>query len=91
MYGAFNAPEKYRNQELTKARLLIDYYTIVSIDDIPELFSSEKCRLEKVGNIIEDFDLMIGATGVVGNMTIVIHNIKHFSRIEGLKFEDWTM
>ena len=86
-----NAPEKYREQELTKARLLIDYYTIVGIDDIPEFFSSEKYRLEKLGNIIEDFDLMIGTTGVVGDLTVVTHNIKHFSRIEGIKLEDWTL
>ena len=46
LYGAHNAPEKYREQELMKARLLIDYYTIVGIDDIPEFFSSEKYRLE---------------------------------------------
>ena len=91
LYGALNAPEKYRNQELTKARLLIDYYTIVGIDDIPELFSSEKCRLEKVGNIIEDFDLMIGTSGIVGDLIVVTHNTKHFSRIDGIKIEDWTL
>lgn len=91
LYGAYNAPEKYREQELSKARLLIDYYTIVGVDDIPEFFCSEKCRLEKIGNIIEDFDLMIGATGVIGDLTVVTHNAKHFSRIEGIKLEDWTL
>ena len=91
LYGALNAPEKYREQELTKARLLIDYYTIVGIDDIPEYFSSEKYRLEKSGNIIEDFDLMIGTTGVIGDLTVVTHNTKHFNRIEGIKLEDWTL
>lgn len=91
LYGAYNAPEKYREQELTKARLLIDYYTIVGIDEIPELFSSEKIRLEKAGNTIEDFDLMIGTTGVVGDLIVVTHNIKHFNRIEGIKYEDWSI
>ena len=91
LYGAYNAPEKYREQELTKARLLIDYYSIVGIDEIPELFCSEKIRLEKLGNIIEDFDLMIGTTGVTGNLIVVTHNIKHFNRIEGLEYEDWAV
>ena len=90
LYGAHNAPEKYREQELTKARLLIDYYTIVGIDDIPEFFSSEKYRLERIGTVIEDFDLLIGTTGVIGDLTVVTHNSKHFSRIEGIKLEDWT-
>ena len=91
LYGAYNAPEKYREQELTKARLLIAYYSIVGIDEIPELFCSEKIRLEKLGNIIEDFDLMIGTTGVTGNLIVVTHNIKHFNRIEGLEYEDWAV
>ena len=91
LYGAYNAPEKYREQELTKARMLIDYYTIVGIEEIPELFCSEKIRLEKAGNIIEDFDLMIGTTGVTGNLIVVTHNIKHFNRIEGLEYEDWAV
>ena len=91
LYGAYNAPDKYREQELAKARLLIDYYTIVGIDEIPELFCSEKIRLEKAGNIIEDVDLMIGTTGVIGNLIVVTHNIKHFNRIEGIEYEDWSI
>ena len=55
LYGAYNAPEKYREQELTKARMLIDYYTIVGIDEIPETFSKEKIRLERAGITIEEY------------------------------------
>ena len=91
LYGAYNAPEKYREQELTKARMLIDYYTIVGIDEIPETFSKEKIRLEKAGITIEDFDLMIGTTGVAGDLIVVTHNIKHFKRIEGIEYEDWAI
>lgn len=91
LYGAYNAPEKYREQELTKARMLIDYYTIIGIDEIPETFSKEKIRLEKAGMTIEDFDLMIGTTGVTGDLIVVTHNIKHFNRIEGIVYEDWAV
>lgn len=91
LYGAYNAPEKYREQELTKARMLIDYYTIVGIDEIPETFSKEKIRLERAGITIEDFDLMIGTTGVAGDLIVVTHNIKHFKRIEGIEYEDWAV
>lgn len=47
--------------------------------------------MEKSGNIIEDFDLMIGTTGVIGDLTVVTHNTKHFNRIEGIKLEDWAI
>ena len=69
----------------------IDYYTILGIDEIPELFCSEKVRLEKLGDIIEDFDLMIGTTGLASNLIVITHNPKHFGRIEGLQYEDWAI
>lgn len=91
LYGAYDAPEKYREQEIYKAKMLIDYYTVVGIDEIPEAFSLEKLRLEKEGQVIEDFDLMIGITGLEGNLIIVTHNLKHFNRIEGIQTEDWAI
>lgn len=91
LYGAYDAPERYREKEIAKAKMLIDYYTIVGIDEIPEAFSREKLRLESIGQIIEDFDLMIGITGREAGMTIVTHNQKHFNRIDGIKIEDWTL
>ena len=90
LYGAYHALEKYREQEIAKAKLLIDYYTVVGIDDIPEAFSIEKQRLENIGQSIEDFDLMIGISGREGNLIIVTHNQKHFNRIENVKTEDWV-
>lgn len=91
LYGAYDAPEKYRETEIAKAKMLIDYYTVVGIDEIPDAFSREKLRLESIGQVIEDFDLMIGITGREGDMTVVTHNMKHFNRIEGIKTEDWTI
>ena len=78
-------------QEIKKAKMLIDYYTVVGIDEIPEAFSLEKLRLEKEGQVIEDFDLMIGITGLEGNLIIVTHNLKHFNRIKGIQTEDWAI
>ncbi|MBO6144650.1 MAG: PIN domain-containing protein [Prevotella sp.] len=91
LYGAYNAPVRYRQQELAKARLLIDYYDIVGIDDIADAFSREKVRLESIGQPIEDFDLLIGITARENDLAVVTHNTKHFSRIEGLKTEDWLL
>ena len=89
MYGAYNAPERYLQQELAKARQLIDYYDIIGIDDIADAFSREKVRLESIGQTVEDFDLLIGVSARENKLTVVTHNIKHFERIESLKCEDW--
>lgn len=90
LYGAYNAPIRYRKQELAKAQMLIDHYSIVGIDDIPDAFCREKVRLESLGQTIEDFDLLIGITAREGTLIVVTHNLKHFNRIEGLTAEDWT-
>lgn len=90
IYGAYNAPEKYQEQELAKARLLTDYYSVIGIDDIIEPFCQEKIRLEHAGTPIEDFDLMIGLTARENGLTIATDNIKHFGRIENLRIEDWV-
>jgi tRNA(fMet)-specific endonuclease VapC len=43
------------------------------------------------GQPIEDFDLLIGITARENDLAVVTHNTKHFSRIEGLKTEDWML
>ena len=52
LYGAYDAPERYREKEIAKAKMLIDYYTVVGIDEIPEAFSREKLRLKSIGQVI---------------------------------------
>lgn len=91
LYGTYKAPDKYRQQEQSKARMLIDYYDVIGIDGIADAFCQEKVRLERTGQTIEDFDLLIGITARENNLTVVTHNTKHFSRIENLKTADWLV
>ena len=51
-------------------------------------FSKIKADLEKSGQRIEDFDLLIAATAKVLNLTLVTRNLDHFKRIKGLKIAD---
>lgn len=90
MYGAFRAPPKYKEQEITKARIITEYYSIIDIDDVIEPFSKERIRLENIGQRIEDFDLLIGITAKEYGLTLVTHNTKHLKRIDGITLEDWA-
>lgn len=45
--------------------------------------------LEHTGQRVDQFDLLIGATALHHNMTLVTSNIKHFERIKGLQIENW--
>ena len=54
-----------------------------------ETFAKEKARLRKTGNMIDDFDLLIGATAIADNMILVTENEKHLSRLTGIQIENW--
>lgn len=50
-----------------------------------------KSRLEKRGEPIGSYDLLIAAQVLRWDAVFVTNNIREFSRIPGLKLEDWTM
>ncbi len=55
-----------------------------------ECFGRNKALLFGAGIPIDDMDLLIGSSALVGGFTMVTHNTRHFSHIPGLKVEDWS-
>ena len=61
-------------------------------------FSSEDARaagniraeLERKGTRIGEYDTLIAGQALARGMTLVTANVREFSRVEGLKLEDWT-
>lgn len=45
--------------------------------------------LKQKGKYIGEGDILIGATAIIQNLTVVTRNIKHFQKIPGLKVEEW--
>ena len=41
------------------------------------------------GQLIEDNDIYIAAISIVNDYTLVTSNVRHFSRVENLKFVNW--
>lgn len=87
-YGALNSQqiEKHRD-EVVKIEEL---YSIVPIYAAKEHFALEKTRLRRAGNLIPDFDLLIGCSSVANDMIMVTRNVEHLGRIDGIQIEDWT-
>jgi tRNA(fMet)-specific endonuclease VapC len=46
-------------------------------------------QLQKTGQKIGTEDILIAATALANRCTLVTANIKHYSRIPGLKIENW--
>ena len=56
-----------------------------------ELAAHIRAGLMRQGQIIGAFDLLIAAQAIRSEATIVTNNVREFSRIPGLAWEDWTL
>jgi tRNA(fMet)-specific endonuclease VapC len=63
---------------------------VVPIFHSLDLYAKEKTRLRKAGTKVDDFDLLIGVTAVIHNLTMVTNNTSHFTRLKGIVLEDWA-
>lgn len=62
-------------------------YTI----DTADIFAEIKTKLNRKGFQVDDKDLMIAASAVEAEFTLVTNNTKDFKNISGLIVEDWTV
>lgn len=78
-----------------KKRKLEDIKKIQKLFRVIPAYSSFKeygeirFTLEHSGMRVDQFDLLIGATALHHQMTLVTSNIKHFNRIQGINIENW--
>jgi len=88
LYGAKRSAQKEKNTAVVYR--LAEILPIHGVSRATmETFTELKIALEKKGQRIEDFDLLIAATAVSRNYTLVTGNAKHFRRIPGLQLENW--
>ena len=63
----------------------LDCVEVLPLDDATcRIFAGERRRLRVAGNIIGDFDLMIGSTALRHGLTLLTNNRRHFERMAGL-------
>ena len=59
--------------------------SLVPIDtDTCRIFAQERGRLRSQGNLIHDLDLMIAATAIRHDLTLLTNNRRHFMRVDDL-------
>lgn len=69
---------------------LLPKFSVIPIYNSLDIYAKEKARLRKQGLMIDDFDILIGATAVTFEMVMVTNNVAHLSRLENIVIEDWT-
>jgi len=87
-YGAFKSD--YVEDNLKLIDDFVKKVHVLPFADSIDVYAKEKVRLKNAGKLIEEFDLLIGCAAKAAGLTVVTHNVKHFSHIEGLDIEDWV-
>jgi len=68
----------------------LNSFIIVPFDSsAAERYAQIRQNLEKRGRVIGPDDLLIAATVLTCGGVLVTHNTSEFSRVEGLRLEDW--
>ena len=86
-FGAENSRKIENNRKIVEK--FITSIQVIPIVSCIDTYAKEKARLRKQGTPIDDFDLLIGATAIVNEMTLLTRNEKHFKRIKHLRYENW--
>lgn len=76
--------ENYKSIEM-----FCEFMEIVPMTSAWMDFARQKAILRRQGQLIEDADIMIGATAIANDMILVTGNIKHLSRLQNIQIENW--
>ena len=90
LIGPKNLKGKRAVNSLTIINDFVNLIDVIPFDSAAaELFADISHSLKKSGETIGDTDIIIAATALKINATLVTHNQKHFSRIKTLPCVDW--
>jgi tRNA(fMet)-specific endonuclease VapC len=87
-YGSERSARRERN--LAVQRAFFARYASLPFDDAAaEKYAVVRADLVSRGQLIGANDLLIAAIALSHDLTLVTHNLSDFSRVTGLRVEDW--
>ena len=88
LLGAYKS--KSRRSTLEKLEKFLQPFEIVPFEDQTAYHYAEiRSTLERDGEIIGPNDLLIASTALFHDAILVTSNVSEFSRVPGLRIEDW--
>jgi tRNA(fMet)-specific endonuclease VapC len=88
-YGAIRSAKPRENAERLE-RFLLPLRKLAFDDRAAGHFAVLKHHLTRTGQPIGAMDMVIAATVLAADATLVTNNIREFGRVPGLKIENWT-
>ena len=88
LFGARHSARVAANLRLLE-RFFAPFVSLPFDDRCAEHYSALREDLAARGQLIGPNDMLIAATARAHDLILVTHNTREFSRVIGLKFEDW--
>ncbi|MEO5334590.1 MAG: type II toxin-antitoxin system VapC family toxin [Magnetococcus sp. YQC-5] len=87
-YGVYKSVHRQRNLES-----LLEFFAFLPSlpfdDQAAEIYGRLRADLNQRGVPIGPNDMLIAAVALAHDVTLVTHNVREFSRVDGLNIEDW--
>lgn len=84
--GVYFSRDPARSQ--TQLERFLEGVVVIGLDEeICRRFGRLRGELRNRGELVSDFDLLIAATALAHNLTLLTNNRRHFERIQDLRIE----
>jgi tRNA(fMet)-specific endonuclease VapC len=89
-YGAYKSTRLHSNLALYQT-FFGEFVSLPFDGVVAETYGRIRVQLEALGTPIGPNDLQIAAIALANNLILVTHNTREFSRVSGLRSEDWEV
>ena len=87
---SYGLEKKGSDRLFNEVHSILEKLSIIDFDDSQsELYGKIRVGLERSGTPLGDMDMLIAAAALSTGAILVSHNKKYFSKIKGIKVEDW--
>ena len=86
----YGAAKSGRPEQFNDVDYILQSFDLKPLLPSLRLYGENKAILEDKGQMIGEFDLLIGSCAVHNNLVMVTSNLKHFDHIPNITLEDWA-
>ena len=87
----YGAAKSGRPEQFNDVEYILQSFDLKPLLPSLRLYGENKAILEDKGQMIGEFDLLIGSCAVYNNLIMVTSNLKHFDHIPNITLEDWAL
>ena len=86
----YGAAKSGRQEHFDDVHCLLQAFDLLPMFPSLRQYGMNKAALVLKGQMIGEFDLLLGSCAVFNDMVMVTSNVKHFDHIPNIKIEDWA-